>query len=98
MTTDNDGPSVGGCMILIILWCLLGFFNFGTMNAEMGWEATHELRRLHESQRDNMGFMIGESCAIPPIELITSAIISNFWQHGWSVTSKPWQYEKERHD
>jgi hypothetical protein len=77
--------------ILASLWVALAVFNYGTMNAQVAWDCTHDYPSLHETQRDNLGFIVGQSCLIPPLELITSAIISNFWQHGWDLTNRPWR-------
>ena len=81
-------------VIFVVAWCALGLFNFGTMNSQTAWEATHLYPRLHYTQRDKMGFLVGESCLIPPIELFSSAIISNFWQHGWDLTDRPWHQDQ----
>ena len=81
-------------IIGVVVWVALAVFNYGTINAEWGYTERHEFVTLHESQRDNIGFMLSQSAIIPPIEFFTSAFLSNFWQHGWDLTSKPWEETK----
>jgi hypothetical protein len=69
--------------VLLMVWIALGIFNFGAMNAECEWERVHRWSRLNMSRRDDLGIVIGESCLIPPIQVLTVAIITNFYQHGW---------------
>ena len=77
--------------VFLILWFGLGLFNFGTINAAWAHEERTEFQCLHRTMRDELGFMIGESFLIPPVELLTSALLSNFWQYGWDCTDKPWR-------
>ena len=66
----------------------LGLFNFGTINAQWGYICSHEYPEQNHTQRSELGIMVAESFLIPPIELISSALISNFWQHGRTLSSK----------
>jgi hypothetical protein len=75
-------------IVVICAWVALGVFNFGAMNAEIKYESHTEYASLHQSQRDNIGFIVGESCIVPPIEFVTALFITNFMQHGWTL--KPW--------
>lgn len=71
------------------LWVGCAIFNFGAMNAQEkfeyqtsdgGWSRT-------QSQRDNLGFIVSESCILPPLETVTSLLITNFLEHGWTLRS-----------
>jgi hypothetical protein len=79
--------------VIAILWVGLGVLNFGTLNAQLAWDETHGYRAHDGRQRDNVGFIALECCLIPPIELISSAFISNFWQHGWTLSARVWTRE-----
>lgn len=83
-------------VVAAVVWVGLAVFNFGTMNAELKYEDRHSdgayTRTL--GQREELGLIVGESCIIPPVELITSQLLSNFMQHGWTL--KSWRSKQEQ--
>ena len=66
-----------------VLWVACAVFNYGAMNADLEWERVNMFTHLHDTPRDHLGIAIVESCIIPPIQVVSCMILTNFMQHGW---------------
>jgi hypothetical protein len=68
-----------------MIWVGLAVFNYGAVNADLEWRRHHKWGELHLTFRDDVGFLVGQTCLLPPVEFVTSLIATNFLQHGWHL-------------
>jgi hypothetical protein len=63
----------------------LAVFNYGAVNADLEWRRHNKWVDLQPTFRDDLGFLVFQTCLIPPAEFFTSLIETNFLQHGWHL-------------
>ena len=65
-------------------------FNYGAINAEVKYECNHQYKILHQSQQDNIDFIVEESLLGAVVLSVPILILTNFCEHGWTLGSG-WQ-------